>query len=804
MLFIGLEKDIELFRKKLQQQQFQDLIGEDDEEEDKQQSVEKPLTKKKLEKLNSQKAQQIRPPIEMSDIAMNEEYFDDIISLKSEESIIEVCKKKPRKEHITPQSIDDDDFDDLAFSQENSANKNNNSQAKRKRRPRNNQNNKPQRVFMSTKLNQEIFEKFQKFTISIDQVPDLANDGSQAMVLRCFKHHQYFQDKSALSKNDDEEFFDILKSIDKNQNLCPLTILIRTNIQGYWQIEKEITNLYLHEPLMHQMQQSTILKKRSMKEVNNLKFDEIVNRSKNNNNIGNMNNQNDFESEFQMDETNLNVNFKLKKNTNKYEFDPEVSTKPTMSPQTEQQISEDYPQPENNISLLSDKFFNSPTKNEPLSQNKKRQEIPYQVLNRGTVQEAQNVLVNVLDSTQFLNKVVNDVQLMQPPNNLNLKLNNKKNIFKKQNQLINQNSTNKLMKNEISPLIKTITKNEQEMGNDYSTKEEDTHKMIRYFKQYLSKGDFFRYETDQKNENQVKTMIISSESMKEKYLVYRDVVALAPCFQSQSNNRFNLFGIAIYVTQNDQASLEFALKNFLFYVGQLPKILIIERNSFAFEYYQNIINKFDFLKKDENELYKLIFSLPIIEDKEELDIKLKDLQKINFNQLDNLKDFLRKLQVDKQLWSLAYRDVQNQRIFTEELECSYSNEPKVVGANINQKLEQNFIFREFAQPYFTLYSLQRFKLQMQKANNYQLIETNIQMTDSIDENQGMARQWRVGNIEKKQLVFTVNLVPSGQFDEFDEEIDYLQCQCTFSQISGIPCSHEFWIQNCFYESTFQR
>ena len=59
--------------------------------------------------------------VENSEMMNNDEYFEDIISLKSDESIIEVCKKKPRRERdsITNESIDEEDFDDFSFSQDN-------------------------------------------------------------------------------------------------------------------------------------------------------------------------------------------------------------------------------------------------------------------------------------------------------------------------------------------------------------------------------------------------------------------------------------------------------------------------------------------------------------------------------------------------------------------------------------------------------------------------------------------------------------------------------------------------------------
>jgi hypothetical protein len=119
----------------------------------------------------------------------------------------------------------------------------------------------------------------------------------------------------------------------------------------------------------------------------------------------------------------------------------------------------------------------------------------------------------------------------------------------------------------------------------------------------------------------VKTLIFATEQMKERFLIYRDVIMICPCLTSQaqnggitaevdghsrfkdhlgvaiygvnSNGRNIIFGIAlgkvpfiiltILVSPGDQSSLEYALKGFFFYMGKLPKALIIERNQFGFD-----------------------------------------------------------------------------------------------------------------------------------------------------------------------------------------------------------------------------
>ncbi len=55
-------------------------------------------------------------------------------------------------------------------------------------------------------------------------------------------------------------------------------------------------------------------------------------------------------------------------------------------------------------------------------------------------------------------------------------------------------------------------------------------------------------------------------------------------------------------------------------------------------------------------LYQLLVSLPFVDDPEELDLKLKEVQRIKWGaQVENLRAFLKSLHSDQQLWGQAYR-----------------------------------------------------------------------------------------------------------------------------------------------------
>ena len=66
-------------------------------------------------------------------------------------------------------------------------------------------------------------------------------------------------------------------------------------------------------------------------------------------------------------------------------------------------------------------------------------------------------------------------------------------------------------------------------GPDYTTKCEDLHKLIKHARKNFTKGDFYRY--DKNNSKEITSLILSTEAMKEKYLIYRDVIFICPCLQ---------------------------------------------------------------------------------------------------------------------------------------------------------------------------------------------------------------------------------------------------------------------------------
>ena len=82
----------------------------------------------------------------------------------------------------------------------------------------------------------------------------------------------------------------------------------------------------------------------------------------------------------------------------------------------------------------------------------------------------------------------------------------------------------------------------------------------------FTKGDFYRYETD-KNTQEVTSLIIATEGMKEKYLIYRDMICISPCLQSlahseneEGNQRFKkMMGMVIYGVNSSGRNVIFAI-----------------------------------------------------------------------------------------------------------------------------------------------------------------------------------------------------------------------------------------------------
>jgi len=135
-------------------------------------------------------------------------------------------------------------------------------------------------------------------------------------------------------------------------------------------------------------------------------------------------------------------------------------------------------------------------------------------------------------------------------------------------------------------------------GPDFVTRDEDLLKLVKHMRLTFGKGDFYRYETDADFE--IRSLVFSTEAMKERYLIYRDVVALwlghpptdarfrlsGVCLYGvNSNGRNVIFGIGLgkwffsmkHTVNLDKAeSLEFVLREFFYYMGKLPKALVLE------------------------------------------------------------------------------------------------------------------------------------------------------------------------------------------------------------------------------------
>ena len=70
--------------------------------------------------------------------------------------------------------------------------------------------------------------------------------------------------------------------------------------------------------------------------------------------------------------------------------------------------------------------------------------------------------------------------------------------------------------------------------------------------------------------------------------------------------------------------------------------------------FEELKEKFAFLQRDEKFLYNLILSLPFETDKEELEQNLRELIRLDFKQLENLRELLSKLNKQKELWSRCF------------------------------------------------------------------------------------------------------------------------------------------------------
>ena len=71
--------------------------------------------------------------------------------------------------------------------------------------------------------------------------------------------------------------------------------------------------------------------------------------------------------------------------------------------------------------------------------------------------------------------------------------------------------------------------------------------------------------------------------------------------------------------------------------------------------HEDLKDRFQFLQREEKAIYQIMVALPFVQSIEELEANLSDLGKVRFNQLENLREFLRLLNADKHLWARTYR-----------------------------------------------------------------------------------------------------------------------------------------------------
>jgi len=74
----------------------------------------------------------------------------------------------------------------------------------------------------------------------------------------------------------------------------------------------------------------------------------------------------------------------------------------------------------------------------------------------------------------------------------------------------------------------------------------------------------------------------------------------------------------------------------------------------SYALYEELKDKFSFLLRDEKFLFNVILSLPFETDKTELEQNLRELIRLDFKQLDNLRDLFSRLNRTKELWSRAF------------------------------------------------------------------------------------------------------------------------------------------------------
>lgn len=110
---------------------------------------------------------------------------------------------------------------------------------------------------------------------------------------------------------------------------------------------------------------------------------------------------------------------------------------------------------------------------------------------------------------------------------------------------------------------------------------------------------------------------------------------------------------------------------------------------------EELKDKFSFLQKDERFLYNIILNLPFEIDREEVCQNITELIRLDFKQLENLRELLMKLNTSKQQWSRSFL-LQRDNSFTGDLSLNQRSE--ILQTTINPiffKEEQSINVQEF-------------------------------------------------------------------------------------------------------------
>jgi len=290
---------------------------------------------------------------------------------------------------------------------------------------------------------------------------------------------------------------------------------------------------------------------------------------------------------------------------------------------------------------------------------------------------AENFTVDVIDSSAFLNR------LQGPASNVSRsRVNFKKNIDRSRTQKLEKRIQQEHGEAQLLALEKEQPEaqwfiNEEErtfQGPDYTTKEEDTHKLLKYLRANLSKQDFCRYEVCPDG-SLIKSIIISTTQMKEQYLTHHDVLLICPCTKRREQSRFGMLALVLYGVNShgrnqvfafclvreseseDRETFEFVLRQFLVYMdNRVPRHVLMQRcpqTSALFQGVKRVLTtkfsvkvpltvddplvfcpyslheelkaRFQFLQREERTLYQIVIALPFLVSESDLEAHLKDL-----------------------------------------------------------------------------------------------------------------------------------------------------------------------------------